>query len=614
MTRDTSTTKRHACVTLLVTVIAVLGMQQESAGQFGSPEWWGQWAGPYTLSAMGSAAEGNAEIAHAAVLPPPTEGASSRVLFFTRQGSGICTATDEYVTGWLWLPRTPTNATAIVDINSPGDASEDPFCSGHTFLPDGSLLVVGGQDYPNKCSYGIAYGHNAVRRLDTSVDPPVWFAPQVPQLLIHGERWYPTAITLANGDVFIPGHGVNALPPGSPDPTDRTYDRLTWAGPTQPLVAQDLVVNRAQQPPPLDCLGTNPTLGLSDYPRVHLLSTGEVFWADSNPARSSFLNVKTPNCLPGSPIPDHWDTTLTAPEVPRKGGSTVHIVYPDPALLPNTWVPRDVIYAIGGTDGKDDENCNPEGSIFDSVEKIDAPSDPTSMWVGSGPSESPPDLTYARYNHNSILLLDGSILVNGGWGEPFDCLEDADLILPERFRPPELFTGPLSDTWTTFGNADPHHRRYHSVAGLLPDGRVFSAGGQAPTPGSGHSVSIYSPPYAFFPRPVITLYPTTTIKYGDPPFEVKVTLSDASSSVKRVALVRNGSITHAWDMNQRYVELEITLITGEAPNLTLLINPPVDGYMAPPGYYLLTVVEKRQAFAEGKWVPSPAVWVRVDAP
>ena len=568
------------------------------------------------------------EIAHGIVLPPGG-GVSDRVLFIPQPAE--CLEVDAWVKAWVWKPRTPSNAELIelhfpVPPNptdptlSPEDGSEDPFCSGHTVLPDGSVLIAGGLDRPAKCldtacnPLHSAVGHWAIRRLDTSTDPPTWLNT-APMLIMNRERWYPTAITLHNGDAFIAGHGSFAEPDGpggcaptyGPEAIHETWDRLTWnpAG----LVNPALTISRQYDG---DCVSDD-YFSVSDYPRLHLLTTGNIVAGNiifGETPHTRFLNVLAPKCTEG-----RWERSNTAiPAVDREGGNTVHLIYPDPAQAP-AFVPVDVIYAIGGTDGDDDTDCSPGpgSAIYASVEKLDQPS-LTSQWEGSLPGASPPDLHTARFNHNSVLLLDGSILVNGG-SDGISCNEPSTTVaLPsERYRPPEIFgitEGGATDIWKEIPYLDPSYRPYHSVAGLLPDGRVFSAGGRFAN--SYHSVTVYSPSYFFNARPVITSSPGTVAHNAV--FDVQVTLSGTTSIVKHVGLVRSSSSTHAWDMNQRYVMLEVVLTSGTAPNLTLTLRAPLNGFVAPPGFYLLSVVQQTTMSGEGKWVPSPGKWIRVDLP
>jgi hypothetical protein len=64
-------------------------------------------------------------------------------------------------------------------------------------------------------------------------------------------------------------------------------------------------------------------------------------------------------------------------------------------------------------------------------------------------------------------------------------------------------------------------------------------------------------------------------------------------------LIRTGATTHFFDQNTRYVPLASQQTTGG-----LTVTGPVDGNLAPPGYYMLFLVN-------GSGVPSVASIVQV---
>jgi hypothetical protein len=149
-------------------------------------------------------------------------------------------------------------------------------------------------------------------------------------------------------------------------------------------------------------------------------------------------------------------------------------------------------------------------------------------------------------------------------------------------------------------------RLYHSTALLLPDGRVVAAGGN---PEGGDSVpwlppdeneemrlEIFSPPYLFRgPQPTITAAPDAC-GYGD---DITVSTPQAAG-IRWVSLVRNGVTTHSFDAGQRLVDLPITGRTAGTVHVRVPANP----NLAPPGWYMLFVVDE-----DG--VPSVAHWVHV---
>jgi hypothetical protein len=84
-------------------------------------------------------------------------------------------------------------------------------------------------------------------------------------------------------------------------------------------------------------------------------------------------------------------------------------------------------------------------------------------------------------------------------------------------------------------------------------------------------------------RPVITSAPTSL------GYNAKFTInSPQASAITRVALVRPGATTHADNFDQRYVDLTYTVSNG-----TITATSPINGSMAPPGYYMLVIVNSK---------------------
>jgi hypothetical protein len=195
-------------------------------------------------------------------------------------------------------------------------------------------------------------------------------------------------------------------------------------------------------------------------------------------------------------------------------------------------------------------------------------------------------MAFARTQHNLTVLPDGTVLATGG-GSVSDVNNTGAAVLAA-----ELWS-PTTETWTTLASMQVP-RLYHSTALLLPDGRVLSAGGGrfgVDQP----SAEIYSPPYLFKgPRPTITSAPTQVV-YGAS-FTVQTPNAAATS---RVSLIRIGSVTHAINMDQRFLDLSFQAGAG-----TLTVQAPANGNLAPPGYYMLFIVD-------GNGVPSVAPIIRV---
>ena len=135
---------------------------------------------------------------------------------------------------------------------------------------------------------------------------------------------------------------------------------------------------------------------------------------------------------------------------------------------------------------------------------------------------------------------------------------------------------------------------YHSIAILLPDGRVLAAGGGRLGPNEENG-EFYSPPYLFrSSRPVVTSAPAS-VPYGAP-FPVE---SSTAADIARITFVRASSVTHGLNLDQRFFELSFTR-SGN----TLTVLAPADPDLAPAGDYLLFALN-------GEDVPSFARVVRL---
>src|SRR5260221_7312206 len=106
-------------------------------------------------------------------------------------------------------------------------------------------------------------------------------------------------------------------------------------------------------------------------------------------------------------------------------------------------------------------------------------------------------MAYARSQHNLVVLPDGKVLAIGGATE-------VSLISTSGVFPAELWN-PSTEAWTTMASLQ-NPRMYHSIALLLPDGRVLAAGGGRNSTAVDYpTAQVYSPPYLFKgPRPTIT--------------------------------------------------------------------------------------------------------------
>ena len=135
-------------------------------------------------------------------------------------------------------------------------------------------------------------------------------------------------------------------------------------------------------------------------------------------------------------------------------------------------------------------------------------------------------------------------------------------------------------------------------------------------------MEIYSPYYLFdaegnpMPRPAIEAVDpddklpdaphspdlrTPWISYGGR-FEVAFTTNEGTS-VRSAALLRPGAMTHAFDMDQRHIWVEII----RREDNRLIIQAPPDRHVAPPGYYMLFLLDNNGVPSEAQfvWLPTP---------
>jgi chitodextrinase len=210
---------------------------------------------------------------------------------------------------------------------------------------------------------------------------------------------------------------------------------------------------------------------------------------------------------------------------------------------------------------------------------------PGATWQPTG------SMAFPRSFLNLTNLPDGTVLATGG-GTDKSGFVDANAVMQAEAW------DPASGIWTTYASMSAP-RLYHSVAVLLPDGRVYvSGGGGDPGVTDQRSAQIFSPPYLFKgPRPTIGSAPATG-KYGASMF---VGTPDAAS-IARVSLIRTGSVTHAFDQNARATSLGFNQTAGG-----LEVKMPSNRNDVPPGYYMLFIVN-------GQGVPSVASFVRFPAP
>jgi hypothetical protein len=189
---------------------------------------------------------------------------------------------------------------------------------------------------------------------------------------------------------------------------------------------------------------------------------------------------------------------------------------------------------------------------------------------------------------NATVVADGRVVVTGGsrMANKLDGVNFAAFIWDPDGGPAN---DPGRGRWTKgAASGSGKARLYHSIALLLPNAALLVGGGGGQTgPEDNYDAEIYYPPYlltgsgAVASRPTVSNAPQA-ITLGRP-----FTLS-VNRAVARVTLVRTGSVTHGFNMDQRFLELPFTAPTANS----LSITPPSSVNVAPPGSYLLFVIDQ----------------------
>jgi len=198
--------------------------------------------------------------------------------------------------------------------------------------------------------------------------------------------------------------------------------------------------------------------------------------------------------------------------------------------------------------------------------------------AGGGPSvTSTQSLSSKRRWVTATILADGKVLATGG--------SEVRNELTGVNNSAEIWN-PSTGQWRR-GAEGQLARLYHSTALMLPDASVLVAGGGSPGPLHNENAEIYYPPYLFdasgelATRPAIATAPT----YLDIGQTFTVDLEPAQN-IDRVVLVKTGAVSHSFNMDQRFLEL-----TFQRNGDRLTVDAPARAVDAPPGFYLLFVID-----------------------
>ena len=458
------------------------------------------------------------------------------------------------------------------------------FCSDLNVLPDGRILAAGGTAYYDEPGAdGAPYGLAELEGLRNSriFDPETNTWSQTGEMSFG--RWYPTMVTLGDGTTFIASGVRKLIKPIYPDAPQDSGRNVVQTETYDPARGE-WTYN-----------GASADRSLPLYPRLHLLPNGHVFYNAAgqafNPSGQSYDEPQWNLTAAYDPAAKEWtDLGLAGAGTLTPGfrGSSFSLMLPLRPDGDGSYTKAEFLSA-GGVLG-----TTPGSYVAIPTSAI------TTVDTAAGnavTTAATANLNESRWYSTAISLPTGQVLAFSGANRD-------EVVGPgtgNATRTVEMFD-PATGTWSRMATAT-QERTYHNTATLLPDGRVL-VGGHAPIPtlygshmtlpggfspneGRDPTFEIYSPPYLFWgPRPRIANV-DDDIDYGD---KVRIATNVRASQIDSVVLVRNPSLTHLTDGDQRTVVLPIVARQGRS----VTVSAPPQGNIAPPGPYMLFVNSKSE--------------------
>jgi hypothetical protein len=432
--------------------------------------------------------------------------------------------------------------------------SDDMYCTGIVLDDTGRMVTAGGTRVvanPTNgtvlFTLGLAY--------QTVYDGQTW--KRLPGEMVGtgplgtSSRWYPTLTRLPDKRVLITG-GLELITTTASGLGNRTVETLDPSTGARTLIS--------------DYARTPEATHARDYTHVFVLPyegvTSDVLMiADAGiPLTTSANPAGTWNALPARPGPG--GTTQ-----PNWGASSVML----PIRLDGGPYRNGSVFIEGGDMMTPYEHT---GDVLDPV---------TGTWSPSI------DMSINRHHPSAVVLADSRVLIVNG----HDMMGGTDVMKAQYVDPLHGWTVATSDASSGV------IRGYHSIALLLPDGRVLVGGGRdvdTATSLEKPSYQIYSPDYLTRLRPEISDAPTQ-IGYGGL-FTVPTV-----GKPSEVVLLGLGSMTHSFDTGQRSVQLPIGVTYSNDQGASLsVVGGPANAHVAPPGYYQLVVLDQARTPSLGRIV------------
>jgi hypothetical protein len=435
--------------------------------------------------------------------------------------------------------------------------NEDLFCMGQAVLITGKVLCAGGTlRYDTDDPDGLWKGLASAFEYDPDSDSLVKV-----QSMHHG-RWYPYCITLENSQVVTIG-GWDEW--GCRNMLCEIYDpgSKSWTIKYNPSTSVTYTVGSCNPSAPAGL----PTYGgsgqgvmppVSLYPRALYMPTGLVAVAGQNPTTYT-VNPET----------GRWV---------RAGILAVARSYGNMALLPlnNDLSETGQLIVWGGSSNS--------GTNATTVVELLTPNSGTNFTTFSFQTITP--CNFGRRHAPAVYLPDGKLISFGGAHFQND--------LSTAFYNAEIFD-PVARSWTVVdGMTVP--KLYHSAGILLPDGRVWLTGNSISKSNWELRSEYYVPAYYNATRPTISSDPAVG-NYGE---TINIPTPDAAS-IEKVSLIRLSTFTHGFDSELRFIWLQIQ---SKGSN-SVTVSAPLNGKIAPPGYYMIHVLNSAGAPSTARVIKIP---------
>ncbi|MEV6326871.1 kelch motif-containing protein [Streptomyces sp. NPDC051909] len=538
------------------------------------------------------------------------------------------------------------------------DTPEDFFCSGHTQLPDGRLLVAGGtaryeildgevkkagggmrvkNESPDKA---VTLKKGTVFRSPSGVEYVSKFDVTVPKAKREFEISYfksgqmkpwKTKVTAAEARVFVEARkeGPQALTTEAAqyevvglkgDDADNVYglaQKLT----TEKQDFQGIKAAYEFDPKAERYIPVAPMKDARWYPTLVTLDDGRVLAVsglndvgDVVPGDNEIYDPKTKKWSKG---PFRYFPTYPALFLTKGGkllytGSNAGYGPADKGREPGLWdLKKNAFTKLPGLTDPD--------QLETSASLMLPPAQDQKVMVlgGGGVGESPnstartsiidlskdspvftdgPALPQGTRYLASVLMPDDTVFTSGG-SEQYRGSGGSDILKSQFYDPRSNAFSEAAEP--TVG------RNYHSEALLLPDGRVATFGSDPLYSNKDNTklgtfeqrIEVFTPPVlhrAGGNRPVLGEGPQELDQNGRATFKTR----DATR-IATARLMRPSAVTHTTDVEQRSIELGLT---KEPDGVTVTVEVPKDRTLVPPGWYMLFVTDQDGVPSEAKWI------------